>query len=58
MVFGRTDLIFQNGFVNAQSYIQRIFQSIVLPFVGAVGPNFLLMHENAWLHTAVPVAIG
>lgn len=54
MVFGRTDLIFQNYFVNAQSYIQRIF----LPFFGAVGLNFLLMHENAWLHTAVPVAIG
>lgn len=51
----RTDLVFLNGFINAQTYIQQILQPIVLPFAGAVGSHFLLNNDNARLHTAVAV---
>lgn len=47
-VNGRTDLhVFRGGTVTAVRYIQEILEPIVRPYAGAVGDNFILMHDNA-----------
>lgn len=49
---GKTDLCFLERFLNADGYLNRVLRPIVLPFAGAVGPEFILMHDNATPHVA------
>ena len=49
----RTDLVLlNNGTINAERYILDVLQDHVVPFAPYVGPNFLLMQDNARPHTA------
>ena len=44
---GRTDLYrLENGSLTAIRYRDEILEPMVRPYVGAVGPGFLLMHDN------------
>ena len=50
---GRTDLCrLDNGTLTAIRYRDKILGSIVRPYAGAVGPGFLLVHNNARPHVA------
>ena len=50
---GRTDLYWlENGSLAAIRYQDEILEPIVRPYAGAVGPGFLLMHNNARPHVA------
>ena len=50
---GRTDLYcLENGALTAIRYRDEILEPIVRPYAGAVGPGFLLMHDNAQPHVA------
>ncbi|KAK3104398.1 hypothetical protein FSP39_001145 [Pinctada imbricata] len=50
---GRTELVVVNGgSVNAARYINDILHPVVRPFAGAIGHDFILMHDNARPHTA------
>ena len=50
---GRTDLCrLENGSLTAIRYQDEILEPIVRPYAGAVGPGFLLMHDNARPHVA------
>ncbi|KAG5867604.1 hypothetical protein JTB14_023911 [Gonioctena quinquepunctata] len=51
-VGGRADLIFPQGFLRAQQYLDDILQPIVNPCSGAVGENFHLVHDNDRPHVA------
>ncbi|KAI4899362.1 hypothetical protein NFI96_008253, partial [Prochilodus magdalenae] len=48
---GRTDLYrLDNGTLTAIRYQDEILRPIVRPYAGAVGPGFLLVHNNAQPH--------
>lgn len=47
IITGRNELIFPNGCLTAQRYLDSILQPTVRPFVKSVSKNFLLMHDNA-----------
>jgi len=48
---GRTDLYrLDNGTLNAIRYQDEILGPIVRPYAGAVGPGFILVHDNAHPH--------
>ncbi|MBN3291941.1 TCB2 transposase, partial [Polypterus senegalus] len=50
---GRTDIYcVGNGALTAIRYRDEILEPIVRPYAGAVGPGFLLMHDNARPHVA------
>ena len=50
---GRTDLYcLGNGALTAIRYRDEILEPFVRPYAGAVGPGFLLMHDNARPHVA------
>lgn len=50
---GRTELIiFANGTVNADRYLNQILRPIVLPFANQRGPDFIYMDDNARPHRA------
>ena len=49
---GKTDLVCIQGSLTARAYLGTIQQPIVLPFPGAVGEGFTLMHDNAGPHVA------
>ena len=50
---GHTDLqVLQGGTLTAVRYRDEILGPIVRPYAGAIGPQFLLMQDNARLHTA------
>ena len=50
---GRTDLhVFKNGTVDGQRYRNEILAPYVVPHVGAVGQEFILMDDNATVHRA------
>ena len=50
---GRTDLYVVNRrTMTAIRYRDEILRPIVRPYAGAVGPGFLLMHDNARPHVA------
>ena len=50
---GRTDLYrLENGSLTAIRYRDEILEPMVRPYAGAVGPGFLLMHDNAQPHVA------
>lgn len=50
---GRTDLYcLGNGALTAIRYRDEILEPIVRPYAGAIGPGFLLMHDNARPHVA------
>ena len=50
---GRTDLyVLGRGTMTAIRYRDEILRPIVRPYAGAVGPGFLLMHDNARPHVA------
>ncbi len=41
-----------NGTLTALRYRNEILGHIVRPYAGAVGPGFLLEHDNGWSHVA------
>ena len=50
---GRTDLYrLENSSLTAIRYRDEIPEPMVRPYAGAVGPGFLLMHDNARPHVA------
>ncbi|KAI4874306.1 hypothetical protein NFI96_001220 [Prochilodus magdalenae] len=50
---GRTDLYrLDNGTLTAIRYQDEILGPVVRLYAGAVGPGFLLVHNNAWPHVA------
>lgn len=50
---GRTDLhIVQNGTLTAVRYVNEILDVYVRPYAGAIGPEFILMDDNARPHRA------
>ncbi|KAI4881304.1 hypothetical protein NFI96_029919, partial [Prochilodus magdalenae] len=50
---GRTDLYrLDNGTLTAIRYQEEILGLVVRPYAGAVGPEFLLVHNNALPHVA------
>ena len=50
---GHTDLhVLQGGKLTAVRYRDEILGPIVRPYAGAIGPQFLLMQDNARPHTA------
>ncbi|KAG1681391.1 Transposable element Tcb2 transposase [Nymphon striatum] len=52
-VGGHTDLhVFHQGSINARIYRDDIILPIVRAYAGAVGPDFLLMDDNAPVHRA------
>lgn len=52
---GRIELISPNGLLRAQQYLDKILQTIVRPFSGAVGEYFRLMQDNARAQVALIV---
>ena len=52
-VQGKTDLhVLQNGTLTAVRYRDEILDPIVRPYAGAIGPQFILMDDNARPHRA------
>ncbi|KAI4884602.1 hypothetical protein NFI96_034565 [Prochilodus magdalenae] len=50
---GHTDLYrLGNGTLTAIGYRDKILRPIVRPYIGAVGPEFPLVHDSAWPHVA------
>lgn len=48
----RTDLVVIPGRLNAMNYIENVLEDHVVPAAYGVGPNFILMHDNAKPHIA------
>lgn len=49
----RTDLVFiTRGALSASRYITEILEDHVVPYMGYIGDNFQLMHDNARPHVA------
>lgn len=49
----RTELvIFERGSVNAHRYVTEVLEPHVMPFAPFIGDSFVLMHDNARVHTA------
>nr|KAG5705712.1 hypothetical protein BaRGS_026651 [Batillaria attramentaria]KAG5705713.1 hypothetical protein BaRGS_026652 [Batillaria attramentaria] len=52
-VQGKTDLhVFWNGTLTAIRYRDEILGPVVRPYAGAIGPEFILMDDNARPHRA------
>lgn len=52
-LIGRTELvIFRDSRVTSESYIEQVIEPQVIPFAHRLGPNFVLMHDNASPHVA------
>lgn len=50
---GRTELvIFRDSRVTSESYIEQVIEPQVIPFAHRLGPNFVLMDDNARPHVA------
>ncbi len=50
---GRTDLVvIDGGTLTAVRYRDEVVEPVVRPFAGALGQDFVLMHDNARPHTA------
>ncbi len=50
---GRTDLVvIDGGALTALRYRDEVLEPVVGPFAGALGQDFVLMHDNARPHTA------
>ena len=47
---GRTDIVFVQGTLTAQRYVDDILRPVVLPYAGAIGPGFILQDDNATPH--------
>ncbi len=51
---GKTDLhIIDNGTMTAHIYVREVFDVYVRPYAGAIGPDFILMDDNARPHRAM-----
>ena len=51
---GKTDLlIVQDGTLAAARHVNEILDVYVRPYAGAIGPNFILMDDNARPHRAL-----
>ena len=50
---GKTDLhVIDNGTLTAERYVNEILDVHVRPYAGAIGPDFILMDDNARVHRA------
>ena len=50
---GKTDLhVIDNGTLTAERYVNEILDVHVRPYAGAIGPDFILMDDNARAHRA------
>ena len=54
---GRTDLVFVDGTLTAQRYVDEILRSHVLPYLGAIGQAAIFQDDNARPHRG-RVALG
>lgn len=52
MIGGRTSLVFSEGNLNAAGHVREILEPVVFPFAQEIGPEFILMQDNARVHTA------
>ena len=51
---GKTDLhSIDNGTMTAQRYLREILDVYARPYAGAIGPDFILMDDNARPHRAM-----
>ena len=49
----KTDLhVIDNGTLMAERYVNEILDVHVRPYAGAIGPDFILMDDNAHAHRA------
>ena len=49
---GRTELYVVHGTMTAARYRDEVLDPLVKPYAGAVGPEFVLMDDNARPHRA------
>jgi hypothetical protein len=49
---GRTQLAWIQGNMTAQKYHEEVVEPVIVPHRIQMGPEFLLMHDNAPCHTA------
>ena len=50
---GKMDLhVIDNGTRTAERYVNEILDAHIRPYVGAIGPDFILMDDNARAHRA------
>lgn len=49
---GKTDLVVVRGGMTADVYVDQVLRPIVVPYAAAVGPDFILMDDNATPHRA------
>ena len=50
---GKMDLhVIDNGTLTAERYVNEILDVHVRPYAGAIGPDFILMDDNARAHKA------
>jgi hypothetical protein len=49
---GKTELHIENGTLTAVRYVNEILDVHVCTYAGAVGPDFILMNDNAHAHRA------
>ena len=48
----KTDLIFIQGNLTAERYVEAVVQNDILPFAHEIGPDFVLMQNGARTHTS------
>jgi hypothetical protein len=49
---GRTHTVWIQGNMTAQKYHEEVVEPVIAPHRTQMGPEFLLMHDNAPSHTA------
>ena len=52
---GKTDLVIMEGTMTSRRYITDVLEPHVIPYAGAIGDNFMLMHDNARPHVSAVV---
>ena len=48
----KTDLIFIQGNLTAERYVEEVVQNYILPIAHEIGPDFVLMQDGARAHTS------
>lgn len=48
----RTELVHLDHFPPAENYVRNVLELVAAPYAHNIGPNFMLMHDNATPHAA------